>query len=102
MDAPRCVMCGTKHWSRQPCPAMGKDERLQQACDGLRQAESVTKKPEIPVTKIQPGVTKAAVDSVTKTPTVTKTKRGRPRLGDKPMSAAERMRRYRARKAPLP
>jgi hypothetical protein len=21
MDAPRCIACGTRHWSRQPCPA---------------------------------------------------------------------------------
>ena len=74
----------------------------------MKQAEtektspSVTKKAKIPVTKNQPSVTKIAVDGVTKIPTVTKTKRGRPRLGDKPMTAAERMRRYRASKAPLP
>ena len=43
MDAPRCLVCNTRHWSRQPCPAMSKDERLQHARDVLRQAESVTK-----------------------------------------------------------
>jgi hypothetical protein len=64
------------------------------AREALRQAEGVTKPVTKTVTKNQP--------SVTKTPTVTKTRRGRPRLGDKPMTAAERMRRYRARKAPLP
>jgi hypothetical protein len=48
------------------------------------EATPVTKAPEIPVTKI-----------------TSVTKRGRPPLGDKPMSAAERMRRYRAKKANL-
>jgi hypothetical protein len=42
MEAPRCLVCGTKHWSRQPCPAMGKDEKLRHARDVLRQAEGVT------------------------------------------------------------
>jgi hypothetical protein len=54
----------------------------------LKHARDVLGKAEIPVTK--------------KPAPVTKTKRGRPRLGDKPMTAAERMRRYRAKKAPLP
>jgi hypothetical protein len=59
---------------------------------------------ETPVTKIE--VTKpftvtkidivTKLDAVTKIP-VTKIGRGRPRLGDKPMTAAERMRRYRQR-----
>src|SRR5262245_13401907 len=35
MDAPRCLVCGTRHWSRQPCPAMqdehAKQRRLQLA-----------------------------------------------------------------------
>lgn len=22
MEAPNCIICGTRHWSRQPCPAM--------------------------------------------------------------------------------
>jgi hypothetical protein len=90
MDATRCIVCNTKHWSRQPCPAMSREPR-----DIFRRAEGVTKNPQLPVTKI-------AGDSVTKIPAVMKTKRGRPRLGDKPMTAAERMRRYRASKAPLP
>jgi hypothetical protein len=63
-----------------------------------------TKGNETPVTKIE--VTKPVtvtkidivtkLDAVTKIP-VTKIGRGRPRLGDNPMTAAERMRRYRAR-----
>jgi hypothetical protein len=58
--------------------------------------DSVTKiEVSIPVTKID-SVTK--IDVVTKIP-VTKIGRGRPRLGDKPMTPAERMRRYRSRKA---
>ncbi len=48
-----------------------------------------------PVTKIDSVMT---LDTVTKIP-VTKIGRGRPRLGDKPMTPAERMRRYRQRKA---
>jgi hypothetical protein len=48
-------------------------------------------------------VTKPPANSVTKPPNtkpnvdVTKPKGGRPTIGDKPMTAAERMRRYRAR-----
>jgi hypothetical protein len=77
---------------------MSREAMLVHARDVLKQAESVTKNPQIPVTKKTVPVTKIAVDRVAKTPPVTKTKRGRPRLGDKPMSAAERMRRYRKRK----
>jgi hypothetical protein len=42
--------------------------------------------------------TQETAEPVTKTP-VTK-RRGRPRIGDKPMTAAERMRRYRQLKTP--
>src|SRR5262245_48098481 len=53
-------------------------------------AEPVTK----PVTKIDANsVTK--IESVTKSDAVTKKRKGRPPLGDKPMTPAERMRRYR-------
>jgi hypothetical protein len=48
-----------------------------------------------PVTKIDSVMT---LETVTKIP-VTKIGRGRPRLGDKPMTPAERMRLYRQRKA---
>ena len=68
MDAPRCIVCGQRHWSTQPCPAfadVAAEERRQQT------ARSVTKP-----------------------------KGGRPLLGDKPMTAAERMRAYRARQKP--
>ena len=27
MDAPICRSCNTKHWSREPCPVRGVDER---------------------------------------------------------------------------
>jgi hypothetical protein len=61
-----------------------------------KRPDSVTKiEVTKPVTKID-SVTK--IDVVTKIP-VTKIGRGRPRLGDKPMTPAERMRRYRSRKA---
>jgi hypothetical protein len=104
MDAPRCLVCDTKHWSRQPCPATSRETKLEHARDVLRQAEAVTKpipaRYETPVT-IPP-------QNVTKPPPVTKpatgfvtpaapSKGGRPRLGDHPMTA-ERMRRYRAHK----
>jgi hypothetical protein len=57
---------------------------------------TVTKPDTKPVTNPpEPPVTKPI--SVTKLDTVTKPKGGRPRLGDKPMTPAERMRRYRAR-----
>src|SRR5207247_2003728 len=35
MEAPKCIVCGTKHWSRQPCPAAKVDAR--------KLAETVTK-----------------------------------------------------------
>lgn len=33
MDAPLCIVCSTKHWSRMPCPVMRTDkrERLERA-----------------------------------------------------------------------
>jgi hypothetical protein len=40
MDAPRCIVCNTKHWSRQPCPSQ-KEARLEHARDVLRQAEAI-------------------------------------------------------------
>jgi hypothetical protein len=99
MDAPRCIVCGQKHWSRQPCPAFADviaEERKQQA---RRALDSVTKN----LSGDNPA-------TVTKNPTVTEiTKpfpvtanstrpRGRPR-SDNPLSQAERARRYRERKA---
>lgn len=53
MDAPRCRLCHTRHWSGQGCLAMEGDtvgehvnrRRLEHARDVLRQAESVTKAP---------------------------------------------------------
>jgi hypothetical protein len=63
----------------------------------------VTKFPEIPVTNDvtkTPAVNLETVTdpfSVTKPTDVTKPKTGRPLIGDKPMSPAERMRRYRQR-----
>src|SRR5262249_37308959 len=98
MDAPKCIVCNTRHWSTQPCPAFADviaEERKQQIA-----RHAVTKPSPEPVTKPvtkppEQTVTKPA--SVTKPPAVTKpNKGGRPLLGDKPMSAAERMQRYRA------
>src|SRR5262245_15600443 len=116
MDAPRCIVCNIKHWSRQACPAMSREARLEHARDILRVAEGVTK----PVTKPTPPRDETAVtippQNVTKPPPVTKPattfvtpdhgrgqapaappKGGRPRLGEQPMTAAERMRRHRQR-----
>src|SRR5262245_58985433 len=62
MDAPRCLVCNTKHWSRQACPAMGgivdqralKQARLEVARETLRQAETVTKTTPAVKTESQP------------------------------------------------
>jgi hypothetical protein len=72
MDKPICKLCGTKHWSREPCLLMSKPSRAVAA----------------------PRVTKVVPISVTKVGA----KMGRPTKGDQPMSAAERMKQYRARK----
>ena len=82
MEDPKCLVCGTKHWSRQPCPA-AKGE--------ARKLAAVVTKPQVPsVTKLPHVVTKPA--------NVTKLKGGRPPIGDKAMTQAERARRYRQRK----
>lgn len=70
MEAPTCRHCGKKHWSRQPCGA----------------AKPVLKELAKTVTKIR-------ANKVTK-------KRGRPQLGAAPLSSAEKMKRYRAKKGP--
>ncbi len=120
MEAPLCFACNQRHWSTQPCPAWA-DVRAEQQKQ-IRQ-KLVAKA----VTNNQPTVTKIPTDTVTKnTPAVTtnpisvtpkpisvtnfrdapapsqKRKRGRPPLGDKKLSAAERARRYRNRKRQLP
>jgi hypothetical protein len=100
MDAPKCLVCGNRHWSRQLCSAMGKDERLQHARDVLRQAKAVTKpETKIPVsTETKPPVTVTKPPPVTKPPAETKARIGRPPVGDKPMTNTERVRRHRARR----
>src|SRR5262245_10079763 len=102
MEAPRCIVCNTKHWSRQPCPATGREAKLEHA-RALRQAEAVTENPQIPVTKIVHSVTENSPSVTINTPvtanpspisvTLAKRKRGRPPTG-KAQSAAERMRQY--------
>src|SRR5262250_1473106 len=55
MEAPRCIVCGKRHWSRQACPAFAEVIAEEQK----QQARSVTKPPPIPVTKpIEASVTK--------------------------------------------
>jgi hypothetical protein len=83
MEAPECIVCGTKLWSRQPCPASKADPK--------KLASAVTKPQTPSVTKLPSRVTKPA--------NVTKLKGGRPPIGDKAMTQAERARRYRQRKA---
>ena len=67
----KCPHCGHPHPWHKPCPT------------GVQNLSPVTKNHE-PVTKTPESVTK------------TVTKRGRPSLGIKPMTPAEKMRRYRA------
>lgn len=68
MDAPKCKICGERHWGL--CANIQRDFK-----------RSVAER----VTKLRPLVTKP----------VTKPG-GRPAIGDKPMSSAERVRRHRA------
>jgi hypothetical protein len=103
MEATKCIVCNTRHWSTQPCPAFAgviAEERKQQA---RRVLDSVTKPIPTAVTKPTP---ETVTKPVTKPPpslnltSVTKpNKGGRPRLFDNPLSQAERARRYRERKA---
>jgi hypothetical protein len=64
--------------------------------DDLRRMREAKFAAPQPVTK-PPINTVTKPISVTKPATVTKPKSGRPLLGDRPMTAAERMRRYRAK-----
>jgi hypothetical protein len=61
----------------------------------MREAKFTREQNAVPVR--QSPITKPFPNSVTKPSSVTKPKDGRPTIGDKPMTAAERMRRYRAR-----
>src|SRR5262245_4759121 len=101
MEARKCIVCGTRHWPRQECPAMAEviaTERDQQhgKTKAKNAAPVVSTKPVTinPVTENTPGVT---INTVTINTPVTR-KRGRPPTG-KAMTAAERMRKYRERKA---
>jgi hypothetical protein len=62
----------------------------------MREAKFARQQNTVPVR--QSPVTKPLANSVTKPIGVTKPKGGRSTIGDKPMTAAERMRRYRALK----
>jgi hypothetical protein len=112
MEAPLCFACNQRHWSTQPCPAWA-DVRAEQQKQ-IRQklvAKAVTNN-QPTVTKNTPAVTTNPISVTPKPISVTnfrdapapsqKRKRGRPPLGDKKLSAAERARRYRNRKRQLP
>jgi hypothetical protein len=86
---PKCKICDVAHWTWQP-----------HVLAGTVPAESVTKIHDESVAKIAKAVTKKPF-SATKTITVTKSHRGRPVLGQMPMTAAERMAKARALKKEL-
>jgi hypothetical protein len=69
MDAPRCIVCNTKHWSRQPCPAMSREAKLNHARDVLRQAEAIPVRQE-PVRQSEPAVRQAAREKSNNEPPV--------------------------------
>lgn len=119
MQAMKCMFCGDRHWPRQPCPAFAKvaaEERKLQARKVLDRVTAVTEKPKLAITEKprltvtenpKPVTANTPVTEnnppITVTPPITVEgrplrKRGRPPTG-KAMSAAERMRRYRARRA---
>src|SRR5262245_49347298 len=97
MEARRCIVCGTNHWSTQPCPAtrsqssagfaeVAAEERRQQiACKAVTEntLKPVTKTPANGVTKTTPPLPKPPMVSVTPpevsaTVSVTPNKGGRP------------------------
>jgi len=88
MKAPRCQFCGVEEWGHL-CVGSAPSEIWRRATRG-----AVTK---TPVTKTR-SVTKTVTIKVTPTIKVTQGKRGRPRSGEAPLSAAEKMRRYRERR----
>jgi hypothetical protein len=46
MDAPHCIVCNTKHWSRQPCPALLDHGRGQAPTPELVKTETPAVKTE--------------------------------------------------------
>src|SRR5262245_34629325 len=115
MEARRCIVCGTNHWSTQPCPAtrsqssagfaeVAAEERGQQiACKPVTKnpLKPFTKTPANGVTKTTPPLPKPPMVSVTPpevsaTVSVTPNKGGRPPSPNK-LSRAEIQRRYRQR-----
>jgi hypothetical protein len=106
MEAPRCIVCQTKHWSTQPCPAfknVAAEEAKQQRIAKLRTTiETVTETPPqtvtitpLPVTQTHNENPVPATVPVTVSVTLaTQNKGGRPRK-ENPLSNAERQRRWR-------
>ena len=74
MEAPKCMMCGERHWSRQPCAA----DRRTRAVAEAKPVTAVTHAP--PVTHAKP---KAAVTHA-------------PKAKEKETPSAERQRKWRA------
>ena len=82
MDAPRCIVCNTKHWSRQPCPALAggtveqrqlRQARLEVAKEAMRLAETVTETSPVrqePVRQSEPAVRQAAREKSNNEPPV--------------------------------
>jgi hypothetical protein len=88
MEARKCIVCGTKHWSRQPCPAT-------KAAATELASQTVTNPPEA-VTENTPPVTRNVTTNTPIPVTPPKRPRGRPPCG-KALSNAERQRRFRER-----
>jgi hypothetical protein len=75
MDAARCLICNTKHWSREPCPATKGDAR-ELAKSVLRQVQNeVTKTPQPVRTETTPVKTETVK---TELPVKTAVKTGSP------------------------
>jgi hypothetical protein len=89
MDAPKCKLCGQRHWS----PVCGETKRTRELVPTVR-PEKVTR--EAPVTKPDRESKPVTQNPVTKHPiSVT---RGRPKKADK-LTPAQKQRAYRERKA---
>jgi len=103
MEAPRCIVCNTRHWRTQPCPAFAEvanEEKRQQITKAAvtKSQPSVTGNTPKPVTiNPQPVTKKVTLNTpVTINTPIPKLKRGRPKTGNA-LSGAERTRRYRQR-----
>jgi hypothetical protein len=75
MDAPKCIVCNTRHWSTQPCPAMAtviaeeQNQQRRKIAESVNQPVSVTKNEAVTV---NPLTINTPVNPVTENVTINK------------------------------